>query len=238
MRKVALVTGCAKGIGREIILELARHGYDVIGTYNTSIEEIETLKKQIDIIGVKYYFYKLDLLNDNEINTFCDNINNSFSHIDLLINNAALSLDNEFESKTSDEFIDVLKVNVVGPFLLCQKLYKIIYNGVIINIGSTDGINTYTKYNIDYSASKAGLINLTKSLGLILSNIKVYCICPNWVNTESIRQMNQDYLREEMIRIGQRKLIEPTQISKRIIDLIDSNIESGSLIIMEDNNDR
>ena len=110
-------------------------------------------------------------------------------------------------------------------------------NGIIINIASTDGINTYSKLNMDYSASKAGLINLTKSLTLELDNIKVYALCPNWVNTESIREMNQDYLKEELKRIGQKKLIEPKSVAKKIISIIESNLKSGSIIVMEDGNE-
>ena len=238
MKKIAIVTGCAKGIGKEISLELARDGYDIIGTYNTSFDEVKLLERKLDAIGSKFYYYKLDLLNEIEINNFCNNIKSKFNKIDLLINNAALSLDNEFDLKTSDEFIDILKVNLVGPFLLIQKLHNLIDNGVIINISSTDGINTYTKLNIDYSASKAGLINLTKSLSLILDNIKVYAICPNWVDTESIKDMNQDYLREEMNRIGQKKIIDPKTVAKNIVNLVNSNLKSGSIVVMEDNYDR
>ena len=90
---------------------------------------------------------------------------------------------------------------------------------------------------MDYSASKAGLINLTKSLALELDNIRIYSICPNWVNTESTREMSQEYLKEEMKRIGQSKLINKSEVAKGVIDLIDSNIKSGSVIVMEDSHE-
>ena len=128
MKKIAIVTGCAKGIGREIALELARDGYDIIGTCNTSIEEMYNLKNRIESIGVKFYSYKLDLLNEDEINSFCDNIKRDFRNIDVLVNNAALSLDNNFLDKTKEEFMKVLQVNLVSPFLLIQKLYNIMNN--------------------------------------------------------------------------------------------------------------
>ena len=234
MKKRALVTGCAKGIGREIALELARDGYDIIGTYNTSINEISILKNKVEAIGVNFYSYKVDLLDEDEINGFCDGIKNKFDSIDVLVNNAALSLDNAFKDKTTDEFRNILQVNLIAPFLLIQRLSDIMCSGVIINISSTDGINTYTRLNMDYSASKAGLINLTKSLSLELENIRVYSICPNWVNTESIREMNSDYLKEEMERIGQKQLIDPKDVAHKIINLIESDIKSGSIIVMED----
>lgn len=237
MKKKALITGCSKGIGREIALELARNGYDIIGTYNTSFKEINELKIKIENIGVRFYIFKLNLINENEINNFCGNIKNNFEHIDILINNAALSRDNSFLDKTSKEFIEVIKTNLLGPFLLIQKLYKEIESGIIINICSTDGINTYSKLNMDYSASKAGLINLTKSLALELNNAKVFALCPNWVDTESIREMDQDYLKEELNRIGQKKLIEPKQVAKEVINIIESDMKSGSIIVMEDNHE-
>lgn len=234
MNKFALITGCSKGIGREIALELARDGYNIIGTYNTSLNEIKNLKTKIDNIGVNFDYYKLNLLNELEIQNFCNTVKQKYSTIDVLINNAAISLDNTFEEKTKEEFMQVLEVNLVAPFLLIQNISKIMTDGVIINISSTNGINTYTRLDMDYSASKAGLINLTKSLALELDKIRVYAICPNWVNTESIREMNQDYLKEELNRVNQKKLIEPREVAKKVMYMIDSNMPSGSIIVMED----
>lgn len=234
MKKVALITGCAKGIGKCIALELARDGYDIIGTYNTSLIEMNELKEKIENIGVKFFSYKLDLLRDDELYKFCNDIKNSFKRIDVLVNNAALSLDNEFDLKTKEEFMNVLQVNLVSPFLLIQKLHSIMDGGVIVNISSTNGINTYTTLDMDYSASKAGLINLTKSLSLELTNIRIYAICPNWVNTESINEMNQEYLNQELNRVGQKCLIEPKEIANQVTNLINSNLDSGSIIVVED----
>ena len=116
---------------------------------------------------------------------------------------------------------------------LNYQLICLLDNSKIINISSTDGINTYSKLSMDYSASKAGLINLTKSLALELENAKIYAVCPNWVNTESVKEMNPEYLKEEMKRVGQEKLIEPKEISTRVIKLIEKDIKSGSIIVME-----
>lgn len=233
MRRTALITGCAKGIGKEIALDLARSGYNIIATYNTSLKEINELKSKIENIGVNFDLYKLDLSNEHNINDVCNNLKEKYVNIDVLVNNAALSLDNNFLDKNKEEFMKVLEVNLVGPFLLIQKLNSLLINSKVINISSTDGINTYSKLSMDYSASKAGLINLTKSLALELQNIKVYALCPNWVDTESIREMNPDYLKEELNRVGQKKLIDPKEVSHKILDIIESDMESGSIIVME-----
>lgn len=231
MKKYALVTGCSRGIGREIALELARDGYNIIGTYNTNLSDIDSLKSRIESIGVEFNYFKLDLSNNYDIDNLYNNIKDI--NIDILINNAAISLDNPFELKTKDEFMKVLEINLVGPFLLIQKLKDNLIGSIIINIASTDGINTYSTLNMDYSASKAGLINLTKSLALQLKDNKVYALCPNWVDTESIREMSPDYLKEEMLRVGQYKLIDPKDVAKKVLEIIDNNIDSGSIIIME-----
>ena len=234
MKKNALVTGCGKGIGREIVLDLARLGYNIIATYNTSVIEINELKKRVESIGVNFDLYKLDISDEINLNEMCNKIKEKYKTIDVVINNAALSLDNVFLEKTKEEFMKVLEVNLVGPFLLIQKLYSLLNNSKIINIASTDGINTYSRLSMDYSASKAGLINLTKSLALELENAKIYALCPNWVNTESIKEASPDYIKEEMDRVGQKKLIEPKEVSNKVIEILESELKSGSVIIMED----
>ena len=229
MKKIALITGVSKGLGSVLARSLSSVGYDIIGTYNTDLDGVLKLGN-ID-------YYKLDLNSTESTNKFISDIKDKYEHIDLLINNAALSLDNEFNNKTKDEFMKVLEANLVGPFLLIQGLHSIMDNGVIINISSTDGINTYSSINMDYSASKAGLINLTKSLSLVLDKTRIYAICPNWMNTETIQSMNQDYLRSEMERINQKELIDPVVIFNKVVELINSNEKSGSIIVVEDNNE-
>ena len=229
MKKIALITGVSKGLGSVLARSLSSIGYDIIGTYNTDLDGVLKLGN-ID-------YYKLDLNSTESTNKFISDIKDKYEHIDLLINNAALSLDNDFLSKTKDEFMKVLEANLVGPFLLIQGLHSIMDNGVIINIASTDGINTYSSINMDYSASKAGLINLTKSLSLVLDKTRIYAICPNWMNTETIQSMNQDYLRSEMERINQKELIDPVVIFNKVVELINSNEKSGSIIVVEDNNE-
>ena len=233
MKKVALITGCAKGIGRQIALNLAYDGYNIIATYNTSLDEINRLKVKIESLGIKFESYKVDLKNETEINEFTNIVSQKYDKIDVLVNNAAKTLDNTFALKTKAEFMEVLEVNLVAPFLLIQKLSNKLKGGIIINISSTDGINTYSPLSMDYSASKAGLINLTKSLALELTDTKVYALCPNWVNTESVKEMNPDYLNMELKRVGQLKLIEPSSVAQKVLEIIESDLKSGTVIVME-----
>lgn len=226
---LAVVTGSSKGIGKELILELAKKGYDVVITYLTSINEAENLKEEvINTYKVNATTIKCDISKEEDIENMRNTILKEYNHIDILINNAALSIDNYIDDKTKEEFMKVLEVNVVGTFLVSKYLYKYMDNGVIINVSSTDSIDTYSDINIDYSSSKAAINMITKTFALACPNIKVIGAMPNWTNTESIKEMNQDYLESELKRIGQEKLEEPNEVARNIIDLIDE-AQSGNI---------
>lgn len=228
---LALVTGAAKGIGKEIVISIAKRNIDVIFTYNNSYDEANVL---VDYINNNYDInikcFKCDISKEEDIINLKDNILSSNNHLDILINNAALSMDNYIEDKTKEEFMKVLEVNVVGTFLMTKYFYKYMDNGIIINVSSTDSEDTYSDINIDYSVSKAGINMLTKVCALDFKNIKVIGAMPNWTNTESIKEMNPDFLKKELVRIGQDKLEEPDEVAENIVNLIfDKTIKSGEI---------
>ena len=228
---LALVTGAAKGIGKEIVISIAKRNIDVIFTYNNSYDEANVL---VDYINNNYDInikcFKCDISKEEDIINLKDNILSSNNHLDILINNAALSMDNYIEDKTKEEFMKVLEVNVVGTFLMTKYFYKYMDNGIIINVSSTDSEDTYSDINIDYSVSKAGINMLTKVCALDFKNIKVIGAMPNWTNTESVKEMNPDFLKKELDRIGQDKLEEPDEVAENIVNLIfDKTIKSGEI---------
>jgi len=221
--KTVLVTGSGKGLGAALIKEFARNNYNVIICYNTSRCDALNLKNEIP--NVKVDIVKCDISNELDI----INLFNNYK-FDILINNAALSLDNNYLEKTKEEFMKVLEVNVVGTFLMCKEAIKKKVKG-IINISSTDSIDTFSDLNIDYSSSKAGINIITKTLGKFNKNTRIIGILPNWINTESIMEMNQEYLKSELERINQEKLLDKNEVAKEIYNIYkDKNIESGSLI--------
>ena len=230
-KKVAVVTGSAKGIGKELIIGLAEKGYDVVITYLSSESEAHNLKEYIEKnYGVNALVIRCDITKENDIENMKKTILKKYNQIDILINNAAYACDNYIDDKTKEEFMKVLEVNIVGTFLVTKYLYKYMGNGVIVNISSTDSVDTYNEISMDYCASKAGINSLTKTFALAFSNIKIIGVMPNWTNTESIKEMNQEYLKKELKRIGQEKLEEPKDVSKNIIDLIfDKDIKSGDI---------
>ena len=104
----------------------------------------------------------------------------------------------------------------------------------IINVSSRDGIDTYNPISLDYSSSKVGIINLSKNLSLCYLDKKIYCVCPGWINTNSVINMNPNYLYDEMNRIGQKKLLDKKYVAEKIVDLINCNEESGSVVIIDE----
>ena len=227
----AVITGASVGIGYNLALKLANLGYDLYLTYYNNQTNILKLKEEIENeTKVKCYINKLDLKNEQNIIEVCHDILTKFSKINILVNNASISNDNLFLDKTKEEFMQVLEVNVVGTFLMTKYLIENIKD-FVINMSSTDGIDTYSIYNLDYAISKSAIIQLTKSMSLIFPNIKTIAIAPNWVETESTLEIDKTYLENELKRIGQEKLISIDKVSNKIIDIIkNNNIKSGEVI--------
>ena len=228
-----LITGASTGIGHDLALKLASQNYNLLLTYNSNELLCKKLQKEIkNSYNIKCFIEKCDLRNEEDIKHIISTFQNKLGKLDVLVNNASVSHDNLIIDKTKEEFMDVLNVNLIGTFLMSKYAINILNNNsIIINMTSTDGIDTCSLYNIDYSASKAGIIQLTKVFALSYNNFRTVAIAPNWVDTESTREMDEKYLQDELIRIDQKRLISKEEVIKKIIHIIvDKNIKSGSLI--------
>ena len=146
MSKVALVTGSSKGIGKEIIREFARNGYDVVINYNNSEKEAYALNEEISKYNVRSLVVKCDVSNEEEVKNMIDEIHSKLGNVDILVNNAAVNYNDFFYKKTVEDFKRTMDVNVLGAYLVSKYVSKDMINnkwGRIINISSTNGINTY-----------------------------------------------------------------------------------------------
>lgn len=226
MNKVVLISGGAKGIGKAIALELGKQGYDIVINYLTSESEAHKLKD--DIIknyGVRCLAIQADVSKEDEVDKMVSLIESELGGVDILINNAAIDLSNLFHLKNADEFRKTLDVNVVGAFNCSKRVYRHMLDqeyGRIINISSTNGINTYYPMCIDYDASKAALISLTHNLAFEFAPyIHVNCIAPGFIGTENeLDGYDEEFLKEEVEKIMVNRYGDPKEVAYLVKFLI------------------
>ena len=198
----------------------------VVGYHNDSNEYFNKVK-----------YIKCDVTNVDSVDNIIRTTANIYGKIDIIINLSCIYMDNSFLNKTKEEFMRELEVNLVGAFL-CNQIYsRYTDNGMIINMASTDGVDTYNEYNMGYSASKAGIINMSKSVSLSTNN-KVLCIVPNWIETSSTNDMNSEYLKNELKRIGQSRLITLDEFIYGFDKIINSEFNSGDIFRIDVKEDK
>lgn len=219
MKKTVLVTGGTRGIGEAISREFAKKGYNLIINYVKSNEKAEKLKQEFEkLYNIKVLPIQADLSNEETIKEMIDVALKEFSKIDVLVNNAGIVIDKEFTDKTVEDWKQTLDINLIAPFVLTKLVGKEMMkqkSGSIINISSTNGIDTYYPSSVDYDASKSGLISLTYDSAVQFAPyVRVNCIAPGWVNTEMNKELEEDFVKEETQRILVRRFGEPEEIAK------------------------
>lgn len=218
-RKVVLVTGSSRGIGKAIVTDFAAKGYNVIINYKNSDKEAQNLKVELEkVYNIKALTIKADVSEENEVQNMVKVILNEFEKIDVLVNNAGIAIDKEFEDRTAKDWRKTLDTNLIAPFLVSKYVGEVMFknkSGKIINISSTNGINTFFPTSIDYDASKAGLINLTHNLAIQFAPyINVNCVAPGWVNTDMNKELPKELIEEETNKIYKKRFAEPEEIAK------------------------
>jgi 3-oxoacyl-[acyl-carrier protein] reductase len=237
MSKVALVTGSSKGIGASIVQELASKGYDVVINYNTSKDKALSLQEKIKQYNVRSLVVKCDVSNEEEVKLMVDTVYKSLGSIDILVNNAAVTFDDFFYNKSVENIKRTMDVNLIGTYLVSKYVSKIMINnkwGRIINISSTNGINTYYPICFDYDASKAGVISLTHNLAIQLSPyVTVNAIAPGFIKTESeLEGMDEEFVKQEEEKILVKRAGEPKEVAKLVAFLVsdDANYINNTVI--------
>lgn len=220
-RKVVIVTGGSRGIGRATVIEFAKNGYDVIINYKNSKDKAEELQKYIEeTYGVSSIILQADVSNEADVKRLLKESLDVFSRVDVLVNNAGVAHDNFLEFKTTEEFLDTINTNLIGTFLTCKYIGGYMFehkSGTIINVSSTNGIDTLYPESMDYDASKSGVISLTKNFAKLYSPyIRVNSVASGWVNTDMSKNLDSDFVDDELKKIMLRRFAEPSEIANVI----------------------
>lgn len=234
MKKVAIVTGASKGIGREIAKVLAKNNIQVIANYFKSEEEAKSLKEELLKENIEIDIVKADVSKREEAKKLVQYVLDKYKTIDILVNNAGISEYKLFTEETDEDWNRIINTNLYSAFVMAQEVAPTMINqkeGCIINISSVWGM-VGAALEVLYSISKAGMDGLTKALAKELgpSNIRVNSIAPGIIATKMIGNLTQKELNEIKEEIPLEKIGDPQDIAKCVKWLVEDNYTTGQVI--------
>lgn len=221
--KVALITGASRGIGNSIAREFVKQGADVAFTYLSSVEKGEALEKELAVDGVKVKGYRSDASDFKAAEELIGSVIADFGKIDVLINNAGITRDNLLMRMTEEHWDDVIKVNLKSIFNLTKAITRPMLkarSGSIINMTSVVGL-TGNAGQVNYSASKAGILGLTKSVAKELGSRGVRCnaIAPGFIETEMTDTLDPESLKTWLAGIPLKRAGQGSDIANACVFL-------------------
>lgn len=227
MSRVALVTGSNRGLGKAIVIGFAEKGVNVVINYCHHEDEAVKLEKYIrENYDVEVMCIKCDISVEEEVEDMVNQVIDTFGGIDILVNNASVSRDKLLLDKSVREFRRILDVNLIGTYLCSKYVGRAMLSakkGKIINISSTNAIDTYYPESCDYDASKAGVVSLTHNLAIEFAPfIQVNCVCPGWINTDMNRELSIEQINDENKKILLGRFAEPDEIANVVLFLASS----------------
>ncbi len=221
--KVALVTGASRGIGKEIALGLANKGVNVAITFNYNESLAQEVVEEIKQYGVKAIAIKGNSSIEEDVNNIVAKVEEELGTIDILVNNAGITKDNLIIKMKSEDWDDVMNVNLKGVFLTTKAVARGMMKkryGKIINISSVVGVSGNAGQG-NYSASKAGIIGFTKSMAkeLATRGIRVNAIAPGFIKTD-MTDVLKDEVKEGLLKnIPLGDLGQPKDIANAVVFL-------------------
>ena len=234
MKKVAVVTGAYRGIGKEITRNLAQNGFLVVANYNKSEKEMLELKTELQNKGLDIQIIKADVSKGNEVKKIIDYVISNFGKIDIVINNAGISSYSLISETTDQQWQEIINTNLYSAFAMCREVTPYMVkqkNGCIINISSIWGI-VGSSLEVVYSISKAGINGLTKALAKELgpSNIRVNAIAPGIICTEMNDNLSEEELKQIKSEIPLEKIGTTKDIWKCVEWLLKDEYTTGQII--------
>lgn len=200
--KTAIVTGGSRGIGRSICIALAKEGANVATCYAHGSEGANETVRMCEEFGVKAIAIQADVANSEDVTAMVARVKEDFGSIDILVNNAGITKDNLLLRMSEDDFSQVIDTNLKGAFLFIKNVSKIMLrqrSGKIINISSVVGVRGNAG-QVNYSASKAGLIGMTKSAAKELASrgITVNAVAPGFIETDMTSKLSEAVVEESL----------------------------------------
>jgi len=242
-RKAALVTGAATGIGRAVALALARAGYDVCINYGSSEAAARETAKQAEKAGAKTLLVKCDVSDERAVREMVASIENTFKRLDVLVNNAGTTAawkPKDLETLSLDEWDRVFAVNVRGLFQVtraCTSLLKEA-KGCVVNTASIVGLRPGPQ-PLPYAASKAAVVNLTKTLAWNLGpEIRVNAVAPGWMEGDWMKRMLGDKYDDLMGKRAKatplKRVVTAEDVAETMMTLVQSNrFVTGEVIVVD-----
>ena len=221
--KTALVTGAARGIGKEIALTYAKNGANVAFTDLEYNDNMKTLENELENLGVKGRGYASDASNYQQTQEVVEQILKDFGQIDILVNNAGITKDTLLMRMTEEHWDAVLNINLKSVFNFSKAVQKQMLkqkSGSIINMSSVVGVSGNAG-QANYSASKAGILGFTKSIAKELGsrNIRVNAIAPGFIITEMTGQLSDEVRKQWESQIPLRRGGTPEDVAKTAVFL-------------------
>ena len=236
-KKIILVTGASRGIGRDIAYTLAKEGYIIIANYKQNDKMAQSLMDLADKENLNIEIYKADVSKRLDVKKMINYILDKYNKIDVLINNAGIDLEKLFQDVTDEEWENIINVNLYSVFCTTQEVVKNMItnkNGLIINISSISGVKG-ASYSSVYAASKAGIDGMTKSLAKELgpSNIRVNSIAPGAIDTDMNKYLTLEEKEclEKETPLG--RMGTPRDISRCVKWLVEDEFTTGQIISID-----
>jgi len=218
--KIVLVTGAARGIGREIATTLSQYGATVIINYSGSEAAAQDLADTIQKAGRKAYIYRCDVSDFDAVKVMMDTIVKEHQRIDILVNNAGITRDNLVLRMSEEEFDDVIRINLKGTFNCMRHVSRTMLKqrgGKIINISSVVGIKG-NPGQINYCASKAGVIAMTKTMAKELGakGITVNAVAPGYIDTDMTKELSEEVKKQVLEQIPLRTFGSTADVAQMV----------------------
>ena len=242
-RPAALITGAATGIGRSVTLALARAGYDVAINYSQSEAAAKETAKQAEAAGAATSLHRCDVSDEAKVNAMLAVVKEKFGRLDVLINNAGTTTGmkhKDIDSISAGEWDRVFAVNVKSVFLVTRAAAPLLREskGCIVNTASIVGLRPGPQ-PLPYSASKAAVVNLTKTLAYNLGPaVRVNAVAPGWMEGDWMQRMLGDKYRELMDRRAKltplKRCVRADDVAETMMTLIQSNrFVTGEVIVID-----